>query len=169
MLLRIGSAVGLPLAMLAGYSLLPLPEAGDARTVYFVLSGVGLAVYAWLIVWGLGHLRSTRYPVVDGIILTICLASLIILGFAWTYQVVMAQDPAAFSESMNKYSAVYFTVTVLTTVGFGDITPVSDAARMVVTAQMLLGISLISLTLKIVLQAAKDARQAKDASSRRPG
>ncbi len=47
-----------------------------------------------------------------------------------------ANDPATFSEPLTKSGSLYFTVTVFSTVGFGDITPVTDTARLIVSVQI---------------------------------
>jgi hypothetical protein len=71
------------------------------------------------------------------------------------YVSLSASGPATFSEHLDRPDGVYFTITVLATVGFGDITPVSTAARMVVTGQMLLNLVVIGLVVRLVLVAAK--------------
>jgi voltage-gated potassium channel len=50
-------------------------------------------------------------------------------------------------------------------VGFGDITPVSTAARMVVTGQMLLNLLVIGLVVRVVLVAAKRGVARRSATS----
>jgi hypothetical protein len=53
-----------------------------------------------------------------------------------------ANHPANFStHALTRTDALYFTVTVFSTVGFGDITAASQSARLVVTAQMLLDLA----------------------------
>jgi hypothetical protein len=42
---------------------------------------------------------------------------------------------------MDKVGAMYFTVTVFSTVGFGDITAKTDLARTLVTVQMLVNLA----------------------------
>ena len=39
---------------------------------------------------------------------------------------------------------MYYTVSIVSTLGFGDISPVTDGTRLVVTVQMLLDIALIA-------------------------
>jgi hypothetical protein len=50
--------------------------------------------------------------------------------------------------------AFYFTVSVFSTVGFGDITPKTDLARIVVTAQMLLDLLLLATVVRVYFGAA---------------
>ena len=46
-----------------------------------------------------------------------------IVVFAWTYLTLARSDATGFSQPLTRISALYFTVTVFSTVGFGDITP----------------------------------------------
>jgi len=51
--------------------------------------------------------------------------------------------------------SLYFTITVLSTTGFGDITPVSDTARLIVSTQMLTDLILVALVVKTIVSAAR--------------
>ena len=50
---------------------------------------------------------------------------------------------ASFTEPLTRTDALYFTVTVFSTVGFGDISPKSEAARVVLIVQMLADLVLL--------------------------
>jgi hypothetical protein len=52
---------------------------------------------------------------------------------------------------------MYFTVTVFTTVGFGDITATSQLARALVTVQMLLDLIVIGLVIRVFFGAVQHA------------
>ena len=54
---------------------------------------------------------------------------------------------------------LYFSTTVFTTVGFGDITAKSEAARLVVTAQMWVDLAFLGLVVRTVTQAIKFNQQ----------
>ena len=56
-----------------------------------------------------------------------------------------------FGERLTHTDALYFAVTVFFTVGFGDISAMSEAARLVVTGQMLA--DLIGLGIRVILAA----------------
>jgi hypothetical protein len=60
---------------------------------------------------------------------------------------------------LTRFDAVYFTVTVLATVGFGDIAAVTQTARILVTIQMLADLVLIGFVAKVLLGAAQQRRQ----------
>ena len=55
--------------------------------------------------------------------------------FASQYVAESGTTAGSFSEPLDKFSALYYTVTVFSTVGFGDITPVSDVARSLTMAR----------------------------------
>jgi voltage-gated potassium channel len=54
---------------------------------------------------------------------------------------------------------LYFTVTVFATVGFGDITAKTEAARLLVTGQMIIDLIIIGIGAKIILGAVQQSRQ----------
>jgi voltage-gated potassium channel len=54
-----------------------------------------------------------------------------LLVFASTYFVMQRASAANFTQPLTRTDALYFAVTVFSTVGFGDITPKSEAARVV--------------------------------------
>jgi len=64
-----------------------------------------------------------------------------------------------FSEPLTRTDALYFTVTVFSTVGFGDITAKTETARLVVTAQMIADIVILGLGIKVIVGAVKQSRQ----------
>ena len=86
------------------------------------------------------------------------LLPLFIVLFAWVYGAMSVRDPSTFSEPLTKTAALYFTVTVLSTVGFGDITPVTDAARLMVSVQMICDLVVIAIIVKLITGVAKHAR-----------
>jgi len=89
---------------------------------------------------------------------------LFIVLFAWIYVAMSTSDPSTFSEPLSKSAALYFTITVLSTVGFGDITPVADAARLMVSMQMICDLVVIGILVKLITGVAKHARAQRMAS-----
>jgi ion channel len=62
---------------------------------------------------------------------------LFLLLFASSYVVMAAMSAANFGGRLTHTDGLYFAVTVFSTVGFGDITAKTQAARLVVTGQMI--------------------------------
>ena len=93
---------------------------------------------------------------------------LFLLLFASAYFVMEKGSPASFSHPLTRTDALYFTVTTFSTVGYGDITPASQTARVVVTVQMLLDLLAIGLGIRVFVGAVQMARQSRPAAARRP-
>jgi hypothetical protein len=82
-------------------------------------------------------ITGARYPALRaaealGLILPLYLAL-----FASTYFMMERASAATFAQPLTRTDALYFTVTVFPMAGFGDITPESEAARVVLIVQML--------------------------------
>jgi hypothetical protein len=54
----------------------------------------------------------------------------------------------------TRIDAVYFTVTTLSTVGFGDVHAVGQAARLVVTGQILVNLAFLGIVVRVLARAA---------------
>jgi len=98
-------------------------------------------------------------PVARAVVAMARLLPLFIVLFAWTYAAMSASDPRAFSEPLTKTGSLYFTITVLSTVGFGDITPVTDSARLIVCVQMICDLVVIGIIVKLITGVAKHRAQ----------
>ena len=85
--------------------------------------------------------------VVETVLMFLCL-------FALLYLSMSATDASAFTEPLSRVDALYFTTVTFATVGFGDITPVSQLARSVVTVQMIAGLGALVLVAKVAFFAA---------------
>ena len=131
------------------YALAPLGRRVDG-SVAVQLAG-WLLVFAAVIVWQIrAVLRSTHPGLRAGETVAIAVP-LLILIFAAAYFITGRANPAGFSEPLTRIDALYFSVTIFATVGFGDISARSDEARMLVTAQMLVDLILIGFIAKILL------------------
>src|SRR5215475_5505428 len=84
---------------------------------------------------------------------------LFLLLFASTYMVLAAVSAHSFSQPLNHTDALYFTVTVFATVGFGDITATTEATRLVVTGQMIADLVIIGIAVKAITGAVQQRRQ----------
>jgi hypothetical protein len=70
-------------------------------------------------------------------------------------------NPATFGAPLDRSSALYFTVTVFSTVGFGDITPKTDPARLIVTVQMLTDLAVLAIVVRLIFGAATRSQALK--------
>jgi voltage-gated potassium channel len=81
------------------------------------------------------------------------------LLFASTYYVLARDSASSFAGPLTRTDALYFTVTVFSTVGFGDITARSQTARLVVSGQMIADLVILGLGIKIIVGAVKSRHQ----------
>ncbi|WP_433037827.1 potassium channel family protein [Actinomycetospora sp. CA-053990] len=138
------------------FYVVPLRMAVDVGTLVRLV--VGLAVLGALIGWQVRGIARSPYPSLRALETLAVALPLFLMLFAGTYTVLSQVDPASFSEPMARTDAVYFTVTVFATVGFGDISPVSTAARVVVTVQMLANLLLLGYVVRAILSAVDRGR-----------
>jgi voltage-gated potassium channel len=139
------------------YYTLPLTGAFDASTVVLLLAG--LVLFAGIISWQVRSIARSQYPALRAIEGLAVAIPLFLLLFATTYLRLADAQAQAFSEPLNRTDALYFTVTVFATVGFGDITPVVETARVITMVQMLGDLLLVGLVLRVMLDAVKVGRE----------
>jgi voltage-gated potassium channel len=84
---------------------------------------------------------------------------LLLVLFAATYITVAGQQANAFTEPLSRTDGLYFTVTTFATVGYGDISPQTELARVLVTVQMLVGLVAVGVIAKVVLGAVRVAQE----------
>ena len=121
-----------------------------------------LVVYVWYFRLQLRRIRKSKYPNIQAGEALILVATMFLAIFAVTYDLMSQANPDSFTEVLTRFSAFYFAVTVLATVGFGDITPVTTAARSVAMLQMAIDIAFIAVAVKIVSGAASSAIQQRN-------
>jgi hypothetical protein len=110
-----------------------------------------------LLAYVIGHLLHfiLRAPVVTVEVLCASIAAYLMLGLTWTvaYWLVDQVTPGgAFSfntergaHSMNGSTGFYFSFITLSTVGYGDITPVSQAARLLAATEAMTGLLYVAV------------------------
>lgn len=140
------------------YYVLPLNRLSTAAaTLAWLVTGL-IAFLAIVVVQVRAILRASQ-PVLRAITGFGAALPLFVLVFASTYLLMDATAPGAFTEPLSHTDALYFTVTVFATVGFGDIAPRSQGARLATTIQMIGGLLVLGLLARVVVSAVQDTRQ----------
>ncbi len=153
--------LGVVAVTLLFYFLLPI-EGHGAAVAGAVAACLGIALILTVFARQLARVSRSQRPVVAALEALALVFGLFVTLFALLYVSVSEGDPQAFTQGIDKVGGLYFTTTVLATVGFGDISPVSDLARVMVTSQMVLGMILIGTAFKALGFSAKRAITARN-------
>ncbi|PVZ05405.1 potassium channel family protein [Actinomycetospora cinnamomea] len=145
------------------YFAAPLRPQQDVGTLVLFL--IGFATLVGMIGWQLRAIVGARYPGLRAVETFASAIPLFLLLFATTYVVIDAANPGTFTQPLTRIDALYFTVTVFATVGFGDIAPLSQPARALVTVQMVADLLVLGLLVNAVLEAVRRGRSRRGASS----
>ena len=150
-------ATGSTVALVVLYYLLPLNHSSTWAAVTILV--IGLVLFIGLVAFQVRSIVRSRFPALRAIEALATSIPLFLLLFASVYVVMATISASNFSEPLTHTDALYFTVTVFSTVGFGDITAKSEAARLVVTSQMIADLLIIGLGLRIIVGAVTRSRQ----------
>jgi hypothetical protein len=96
-----------------------------------------------------------KHPIFRAVESLALLIPLYLLIFARIYLSNSLNDPSGFSRPLDHATALYFTVTVFATVGFGDIVAQTNSMRLLVTLQMLLNLVVLGLVIRLLTSAAR--------------
>lgn len=154
-------------ALLTAYAVVPVDPQRGAAAPLLRLTAM-LAVFAVVVLWQVYSISRARFPGIRGAAAVGFVVPLFLTVFATVYHLQSFVAPDAFSEPLSRLDALYFTVTVFTTVGFGDIVPLTATARAFVMVQMLLNLVVLGGVLRLLFSAARSVRQTRDADGPPP-
>jgi hypothetical protein len=154
--------------LVTAYYLIPMEGPLNSATTVVPLV-LGLLAVSALLAWQTRSVSRSPYPRLRAVEALATVFPLLILMFATSYFLLESSNPGSFSEPLTRTDAVYFTVTIFSTVGFGDITPKSEAARSVVVLQMLADLVLVGVIAHVMLEAVRRGldRRAQSGGTRR--
>ncbi|HUK70542.1 MAG TPA: potassium channel family protein [Streptosporangiaceae bacterium] len=138
-------------ALVALYYLLPLDHSSAPAAITFLL--IGLAGFLALVAWHVRLIIRSPFPGLRAVESLATIVPFFLLLFAVTYVVLAALSAANFGGHLTHTDGLYFTVTVFSTVGFGDITAKTETARLVVTGQMIADLIILGLAIKVIVGA----------------
>ena len=159
--------VGSICALVALYYLLPLDRASVPTTVAMLV--IGLAALTGLVVLQVRSIVMSPFPRLRAVEALAISVPLFLLLFAGTYTVMSGISVDNFTEPLNRTDALYFSITVFATVGFGDISAKAEAARLVVTGQMIADVLIVGLAAKAIAGAVsrgQERQSSADSSTR---
>jgi hypothetical protein len=139
--------------IVACYFLLPFETAVTTATALTLVLGLGLVLA--VLVWQVRSILRSPYPRVRAAAALATSVPLFLVVFSAAYFVMDRSAPESFNQPLTRMDAAYFTVTVFSTVGFGDIVPVTSAARATATVQMLGDVLLVGVVVRVIVRAAQ--------------
>ena len=144
-------------ALVVLYYVLPLDQSWDTGTAVRLL--IGFLVFAGLTVWQVRAIVGSRYPAMRAFEALAFIVPIYLLVFAATFYMMERASAANFTQPLTRTDALYFSVTVFATVGFGDITAKSETARVVLIVQMLGDLALLGAGARVLLGAVRLGQQ----------
>jgi len=162
-------ALASTVALVALYYLLPLDH--STRWLAITMLVIGLVALIGLIAFQVRTIIVSPFPGLRAVEALATSIPLFLLLFASTYVVMGAIAANSFNQPMTRTDALYFTVTVFATVGFGDITAKTETARLLVTGQMIVDLIILGIGARVILGAVQRGRQRQphDTRTTHPG
>jgi voltage-gated potassium channel len=151
-------------ALVTLYYLLPLDH--SARWLAITMLVIGLVGLIGLIAFQVRAIIASPFPGLRAVEALATSLPLFLLLFASTYVVMGAITVGSFNQPMTHSNALYFTVTVFATVGFGDITATAETARLLVTGQMIIDLIILGIGARVILGAVQRSRQRQPQDNR---
>ncbi|MEU8776232.1 potassium channel family protein [Streptomyces sp. NPDC048606] len=146
-------SLGAVVLLTALYYLAPLDYGFGVATVAGLLGG--LLVFGWVVVLQVNAIARSRYPRLRAVEALATAVPLFLLLFSATYFLLSRSAPEAFTEPLSRTDALYFTMTVFATVGFGDIVPTTGGGRVLTTVQMAADLIVVGLVAKLLFGAVR--------------
>ena len=146
-------------ALLVLYAVIPVPGHRHSLGLTLVVALAGLIglSYAFFTLAERAR-RSTDQDVSVRLEAVVAVLYAFIVFSSLVY-LAIASDKGQFTGLNTRVDALYFTMSTIATVGFGDVHATGEVARAVVTVQIFLDLIIVGLVARIILPSVVDARQ----------
>ncbi len=153
------------------YFAVPVGELPSGAAVVFTVLGLlgGLALLAWLMVRQVQRLAHSD-PSDESVRLDslIFLAFVVVPLFAAGYLALERADPGQFESLSTKTDALYFTLSTLATVGFGDVHATGQLARGLVIVQIAFDLVFVAALVSVLTSQIRERAAVRRAAARGP-
>jgi|GEM_PF-1298974 len=146
---RVGRSVLVVTGCLAIYVVCPVPGKNAPPLLSWLLFAVGVLAIGYAVVALVRRRRMS--PDDSGVRLEalVALVYALVVFFALTYLSLSTREDE-FVGIDNRVDALYFTVSTVATVGFGDVHAVGSAARVAVTVHMVMDLLVLGIAARLV-------------------
>ena len=137
------------------YFVLPL----DSEFGEFVAALLVIAAAASLIPISIRQAQmvlTSPDPLFDAMRCIVSALVFLVVAFSAAYFVLAANFDGQITGLETKLDAIYFTITILATVGFGDISATGQTARGIVSGQMVVNFAVLAVALRVITWALKE-------------
>ena len=139
--------------ILGAYYLIPFAHLNGTRSVLRLITVVALV--AAVLAMQIRRISKAELPELRAVEALAVVIVVFLCGFAVVYLNLSHGAGTTFTQPLDHTRALYFTISVFSTVGFGDITPRTDTARIIVSAQMLLDLVIIGTVVRLIFNVAR--------------
>lgn len=150
--------VALPLAILSFYFILPIDGGSSPlnAALGFAIAGLCIAVVFWVIVDEARRANRTLRPMQ-----LVIAFELVWVTFSLVYYLVALNVPDQFTGLETRLDGLYFSLTTMSTVGYGDVSAQGQLARTLVTIQLAFNLAFVAAAVAIFQDMVKrtDARR----------
>jgi len=95
-------------------------------------------------------------PLFDAMRCIVSALVFLVTAFSSAYFVLAANYDNQINGLNTKLDGIYFTITILATVGFGDISATGQTARAIVSGQMVVNFAVLAVSLRVIAWALKE-------------
>jgi voltage-gated potassium channel len=149
----LGRATAAAALLLTAYALMPLAVlSGSGLVMRIVIAFAVIGGATWWEIRAVGRAEIPQLRAVEALAVTV---TVIVVSFAACYLNLSQHDPAAFNEELGRISALYFTMTTIATIGYGDIHPVSEQARVGVMIQIVANVVVLGAAVRLIIAMAR--------------
>jgi voltage-gated potassium channel len=144
--------VGLSLSLTVLYLVVPLQN-----DWWWLGLAIGLAAVVAIAPFAVRRataVSDAAHPVMAAVEAITMIVAMLVFGFSSVY-LAINRGEGQFVGLSTKVDAVYFTVTTMSTVGYGDIHAAGQGARLAVTAQIVFDLSLLAMAVRLLVGAAR--------------
>jgi hypothetical protein len=153
-MVRAAATIILAWVLIVGaFYLLPIGHESGLRAVLRL--GADIALVGVVFAWQIRRIAVAELPELRAVEALGIVVAVFLVAFSAIYLAMSHESASTFTRPLDHTQALYFTISIFSTVGFGDITPRTDASRLVVAAQMLLDLAIIGAVVRLLFNAAK--------------
>jgi hypothetical protein len=116
---------------------------------------LGSVLFVAVMAWHLWQILNADLPELRAVQSLASVVPLFLIIFAATYVTMSNLSPTSFTEHLDHTGGLYFVIVTFATVGFGDIAPKSDGARLLVSGQILCDLVFLGAGLRLLFGASR--------------